>query len=646
MKQGSHTIHRVTAAGVLVTIGIIFGDIGTSPLYVLRAIVGDNPISSDLILGAVSCIFWTLTLQTTIKYVVITLRADNKGEGGIFSLYALLRRFKSRFLTIAAMVGGSALLADGMITPPISISSAVEGLHVLNDQIPVVPMVIMIIAGLFFIQQFGTGFVGRAFGPVMAVWFLMIGILGCFPLFNNPEILKAVNPAYAIELLTLYPGGFWLLGGVFLCTTGAEALYSDLGHCGRQNIRVSWIFVKTCLLLNYFGQGGWLLAQSGELLGDRNPFYELMPSWFVLPGVCIATLAAIVASQALISGSFTLINEAMRLNFMTKLRINYPTDIRGQIYIPAVNWLLMTGCIGVVLHFRKSENMEAAYGMAIILTMIVTTILMVWYLRMKHYPLWFIVLFILIYGTIEGAFLVSNLDKLAHGGWITLLVSSILFFLIYCWSEGRRIRNRFVEFAGIRSHLDSIRELRKDESIPRTSTHLAYLTSANNDFDIENSIIYSIFRKKPKRADVYWLLHVDVADDPYRLEYKVIHLVPGEIIKIDFRIGFRIEPRINLFFRQVVADMNASGEVDVFSRYASLKRQNLIGDFRFVVIEKFLSYDNVIGVYEKIVLSVHNLLKKLGLSDEKAFGLDTSNVLVEKVPIVINPPSEIKLKRI
>jgi KUP system potassium uptake protein len=645
MKSGQH-IHRFTGAGILITIGIIFGDIGTSPLYVLRAIVGTHAISSELVLGAVSCIFWTLTLQTTVKYIVITLRADNKGEGGIFSLYALLRRYRSRFLSVAAMLGGSALLADGMITPPISIASAIEGLHNLNHQIPVIPIVIIIIAGLFFIQQFGTGFVGRSFGPIMVIWFLMIALLGFASLVQNPAILYALNPKYALQLLTQYPGGFWLLGGVFLCTTGAEALYSDLGHCGRENIRVSWIFVKSSLLLNYFGQGAWLISESGLTLGERNPFYEIMPGWFVLVGVIISTFAAIVASQALISGSFTLINEAIRLNFLTRLRIIYPSNIRGQIYIPAVNWLLMMGCIGVVLYFKESSNMEAAYGMAIILTMMVTTILMIWYLKMKHYPVLFIGLFILVYGTIESSFLISNISKLTSGGWITLIMSAFIFLLMFSWNEGRKIRNRYVEFTNIRDYLNTISELRQDDSIPKTSTHLVYLTSANYDNEIENSIIYSIFQKRPKRADVYWLLHVDVTDDPYRMEYRVNHLINGEVIKIDFRIGFRIEPRINLFFRQVVAEMKLNGEVDVVSRYTSLNKQNLIGDFRFVVIEKFLSYDNVIPLYEKLVLSIYNILKRMGLSDEKAFGLDTSNVLIEKVPIVINPPSAIKLIRV
>ncbi|MFM2190009.1 MAG: hypothetical protein RL491_395, partial [Bacteroidota bacterium] len=622
MKEHGH-LHRITGAGLLITIGIIFGDIGTSPLYVLKAIIGDEPITAELVYGGLSCIFWTLTLQTTFKYVLITLKADNKGEGGIFSLYALLRRYKSRFLTIAAIIGGSALLADGMITPPISITSAIEGLHHFNDSIPVLPIVVLLIFLLFFIQQFGTGFVGKSFGPVMLVWFSMIAILGVGSLISHPEVLKAINPLYAFDLLAKHPGGFWLLGGVFLCTTGAEALYSDLGHCGRLNIRVSWTFVKTALLLNYFGQGAWLIANAGNQLLSRNPFYELMPEWFLLGGVLVSTMATIVASQALISGSFTLINEAIRLNFLPKMKINFPTDVRGQIYIPAVNWLLMFGCLGVVYYFRTSEAMEAAYGMAIIMTMLVTTILMTWYLKMKHYPIWIVGLFVLVYASIEGSFFISNISKVAHGGWITLVISSFIFSMMFAWYEGRRIRNRYTEFTDIRPHLDSIRELRKDESVPKISTHLVYLTSANNDYEIENAIIYSVFRKRPKRADVYWFLHVDVSDDPYRMEYEVIPLVKGEIIKINFRIGFRVEPRLNLFFREVVTELSKNGEVDVTSRYNSLRKLNMNGDFRFVVIHKFMSYDNVMSAYEKIILGIHSVLRWLGSSEEKSFGLDT-----------------------
>lgn len=631
---------------MLVSLGIIFGDIGTSPLYVLKAIVGSSVISADLILGGVSCIFWTLTIQTTIKYVIITLRADNNGEGGIFSLYALIRRAKFRYLALAAIVGGSALLADGIITPPISVSSAIEGLKILKIKIPTETIVICIITLLFFIQQFGTKLVGRFFGPVMLIWFIMLGILGFMSLSSNFHILKAINPYHAINLLILYPGGFWLLGAVFLCTTGAEALYSDLGHCGRQNIRVSWTLVKTCLLLNYFGQGAWLLNHEGTYLNEANPFYELMPHWFLITGIVISTLATIVASQALISGSFTLINEAIRLNFGPKLKIIYPTDLKGQLYVPAVNWLLWAGCVGVVLYFKESKNMEAAYGLAIIITMISTTILLMFYLYIKRVSKIVIGLLIVLFGSVEIAFLIANLSKFTHGGWITIVISGFLMLLMTAWYMARKIKNRFIEFTHIDKYLPLIKELSKDITIPKYGTHLVYLTSANRNDEIESKIIYSILQKQPKRADVYWFLHVDVLDEPYKMEYKVITLLPGRVIKIDFRLGFRVEPRINLMFRQVVQEMVENKEVDITSRYESLNSRQVIGDFRFIVMEKFLSNDNELPFMDTLIMDVYFIMKNFGLSEERAFGLDTSSVVVEKVPMVIQAPSSIKLKRV
>jgi KUP system potassium uptake protein len=612
----------------------------------MKAIVGDDVISPMLIIGAVSCIFWTLTLQTTIKYVIITLRADNNGEGGIFSLYALIRRAKFRYLAGAAIVGGSALLADSIITPPISVSSAIEGLKRFNITVPTETIVIAIITMLFFIQQFGTKLVGRFFGPVMLIWFLMLGLFGFSNLLQNLEILKAINPYYAISLITKYPNGFWLLGAVFLCTTGAEALYSDLGHCGRQNIRVSWAFVKTCLLLNYFGQGAWLLNRNGFYLTDVNPFYELMPSWFLLPGIIIATAAAIVASQALISGSFTLINEAIRLNFGPKLKIIYPTDLRGQLYVPSVNWMLWLGCVGVVLYFKESSNMEAAYGLAIIITMISTTILLSFYLYIKKVSVIFIGFLVLLFGTVEISFLIANLSKFSHGGWITLMLSGFLMTLMTVWYMARKIKNRFVEFTKIEPYLPLIRELSKDMSIPKFSTHLVYLTSANRNDEIESKVIYSILQKLPKRSDVYWFLHVDVLDVPYKMEYKIITLANGRVIKIDFRLGFRVEPRINLMFRQVVQEMVENKEVDITSRYSSLNSRQVIGDFRFIVMEKFLSNDNDLPFMDKLIMDLYFIIKHFGLSEERAFGLDTSSVLVEKVPMVIQAPPKIKLQRV
>jgi KUP system potassium uptake protein len=631
---------------LLVTLGIIYGDIGTSPLYVMKAIVGKQPINSDVVLGGLSCIFWTLSIQTTFKYVLLTLRADNKGEGGIFSLYALVRRTKLKWLIWPAVIGGAALLADGIITPPISVASAIEGLRIYNPDIPTVPIVIAILTALFIIQQFGTKFVGQFFGPMMFIWFSMIGIVGFSNLIHHVSVLKAINPYYAFNLITQYPGGFWLLGAVFLCTTGAEALYSDLGHCGRKNIRITWAFVKTMLLLNYFGQAAWLMGNEGSLLRDKNPFYEMMPSWFLLPGIIIATAAAIVASQALISGSFTLINEAIRLNFWPKVRVVYPTDLRGQLYVPSVNWMLLIGCIGITLFFRESSGMEAAYGLAIIITMISTTTLLMYYLYLHRVSRVIIVSLLVLFLTVEFSFLIANLDKFPHGGWLTLLIALTLIGLMWGWYEARKIRNRFVEFVKLKEYLILLRDLSHDFSIPKYATHLVYLTSANMIEEIEAKVIYSILQKQPKRADMYWFVHVDVMDEPYTMEYKVTELIKGNIIRIDFRLGFRIEPRINLMFRKVVMDMVKNFEVDITSRYESLGRKNLIGDFRFVVMEKFISYENELPFYEKIILDLYFFFKGISLSEERAFGLDTSSVTVEKVPLIVNPVGEVNLKRI
>ena len=612
----------------------------------MKAIVGSKIITSDLILGGVSCVFWTVTLMTTIKYVILVLRADNKGEGGIFSLYALVRKSKYKWLGIPAIIGGSALLADGLITPSISVSSAVEGLRYFNPDIPTIPIVIAILFVLFFIQQFGTTIIGKSFGPLMFIWFLMLGLLGVNMMVTNMEILKAINPYYAYNLLINYEYGFVLLGAIFLCTTGAEALYTDLGHCGRKNIRVTWIFVKFCLLLNYFGQGAWLLNRSGSTLDNLNPFYSIMPSWFLFIGIIIATIAAVVASQALISASFTLVNEAIRLDFGPKLKIVFPSEIRGQIFIPTVNWVLCFGCIGIVLFFKESSGMENAYGLSIIIAMMMDTILFSFFLFRKRTPLYLIGLFLITFLGIENSFLIANLHKLLHGGWVTLLVTSFLVWNMYSWQKGRKIRNRLVEFIKLGDYLKILTELSKDTSIPKYATHLVYMSSANSHVDIESKIIYSILQKQPKRADIYWFVHVDVVDEPYTMSYKVHEIINDKVIRINFKLGFRIEPRVNIFFRQVVEDLVANKEVDISSRYYSLSKNNVIGDFRFVVIEKYISNENVFRFFQRIILGNYDFLKNFALAEGKAFGLDTSLVTVEKVPLVLNPVGKVDLKRL
>lgn len=648
-SDSNQSINKVSVAGLLITLGIIYGDIGTSPLYVMSAIVGKNPINADIVKGGISAVFWTLTLQTTVKYVILTLRADNNGEGGIFSLFTLVRRNKYKWLLIPAIVGGSALLADGIITPPISVSAAVEGLRYFNPQLNTVPIVITIICVLFFIQQFGTGFIGRFFGPLMTVWFLMLGVLGLYQLSDNWSVLSALNPYYTYKLLQVHPSGIFILGAVFLCTTGAEALYSDLGHCGKNNIRISWIFVKTMLVLNYFGQGAWLISQEGkslETFRSSNPFYAMMPENFLPYGIVIATIAAVIASQALISGSFTLINEAIRLNLWLKVRVKYPTVLKGQVYIPSINWLLLTGCVGVVLYFRESSNMESAYGLAIVLCMLMTTTLLNFYMHMKRYNKFLIFFTITVYFIIELSFLTANLSKFSHGGWITLLIAGCLIFVMSIWHFAKKIRSRYVDMVRFADHKHQLIDLSHDDSLMKYATHLVYMTESRNPEEIEAKIIYSILQKRPKKADVYWFVHVDVMNEPYRMDYKVTHIAQNDIIRIDFRIGFRVAPKVNLMFRKVVEDLVKNKEVDITSRYESLNKNNVIGDFKFVVLEKFLSYENDLPTIEKFVMSIYFFLKNFSISEAKAFGLDSSSVKVEKFPIVIKQPKELHMKRL
>ncbi len=642
---------------MLIALGIVFGDIGTSPLYVFNAICNNRAVTPELIIGSLSCIIWTLTLQTTIKYVVLTLKADNRGEGGIFSLFALVRRHK-RWVVYPAMIGGACILADGMITPPISVVSALEGLqnipqlsHVINEQ-SILFLALGIISMLFLSQQFGTASIGKAFGPIMTAWFLMLATLGILHLSDDWTILKAFNPYYAIHFLTLYPGGFWLLGAVFLCTTGAEALYSDLGHAGRANIRVSWIFVKTTIVLNYLGQGASLLHWGESHPGvawsaaTNNPFYMLMSPGFLPFGVALATMAAIIASQAMITGSFTLISEAIKLNLWPRMKINYPTVERGQIFIPGINLLLYLGCVGVTLYFRKSSNMDAAYGLAIVTTFIMTSLLFANYLFTRRAGMVYVVGYLALYLTIETGFLVANLVKFPHGGYVTMMIAGLLFLVMYTWFKSRKIKNRFVEFVRLEDYVSIIQEVSNDRSIPKYATHLVYLTSADNPREIEHKVIFSILYRKPKRADIYWFVHVHVLDDPYTMEYSVTTIIPNEIIRVELRLGFRVEHRVQSMFRKVVEEMVQNKEVNVTSRYESLRNNNVAGDFRFIVIEKILSRDNALPLLDRMIMRGYFLLKKYSLSEERSFGLDASDVTLEKYPIMVSPSKEYKLRRI
>ncbi|WP_375437484.1 KUP/HAK/KT family potassium transporter [uncultured Hymenobacter sp.] len=639
------SVHRATPAGLLVALGIVYGDIGTSPLYTVRGVFVERPITEDVVLGTISCIIWTLTLLTTVKYVLIALRADNQGEGGILALYARLRRLPVRRLYLVAIVGAAALLADGIITPPISVSSAVEGLRILKPDLDTVPIVVGILIALFAFQQFGTQVIGKLFGPVMTLFFLMLAMLGVYHLSQDFSVLRAFSPHYALYMLTQVPGAFWLLGSIFLCSTGAEALYADMGHVGRQNIYGSWTFVKICLILNYLGQGAWLLQHIGKPLGEKNLFFLMIPAWGLLPAIALCTLATIIASQALISGSFTLVIEALRLHFWPKVRVDYPTELRGQAYVPSLNWLLCAGCVGVVLYFRESGNMEAAFGLAVTITMLMTTVLLAFYLRTRRvHPIW-IGLLLAVYILIEGSFLVANLTKFMHGGWLSVLLGAVLLLVMMSWIVGQRIRHDLTEFIPLADYLPLLQQLSNDESVPKYATHLVYLTKSGDARRVENGVMHSIFKKRPKRADVYYLLHVHTTDDPYTRRYHITHVLPNELVRIDFYLGFRVDHALNYMFRQVVTELVQAREVDITSRYASLRGQDMVGDFQFVVLNKTLPYEYLLRGWQRLALLLHGWLKRLGASETESFGLDNSSFIIENVPLHMPARPELHLQR-
>jgi KUP system potassium uptake protein len=639
------SLNKVSAAGLLITLGIIYGDIGTSPLYVMTAIAGQSPISELMVLGSISAVFWTLTLQTTVKYVLLTLQADNRGEGGIFSLYALLKR-RFPYLIIGTIIGGAMLLADGMITPPISISSAVEGLRYFKPDIQTMPIVIGIIAVLFLIQRTGTHIVGKAFGPIMLIWFTMLAVLGINQLVQNPGVLKAMNPMYMVEFLSSSREAFVLLGAIFLCTTGAEALYSDMGHCGKKNIRVSWMFVKFCLLANYFGQGAWMLEHLGVPLGDQRPIYEIMPDWFRVIGVVIATAAAIIASQALISGSFTLVSEAIRLHFFPKFTVKFPSNVKGQIYIPVVNSAMMLGCIAIVLYFKESSAMEAAYGLAITVTMLMTSVLLFYYLKMRHWNIMLIWAIMMIFFTVESVFLFANLAKFMHGGFVTLIIGAAIILLMYVCFRGGQIKSRLVNSVKIEDFRHKLKALSQDTTLPKYATHLIYLSKVKQDDQVEPIILYSILQKRPKRADFYWFVNIDVTDEPYTMEYKVNIIEKNDIIRVRFKLGFRVQQKISYFLKIVINDLVKSGEINLDPYYHAFSDKNYIGDFRFVMIEEEISQENELPLFDELTLQAYNSVKQTAASPEKWFGLDESMVSHELVPVVIRSQKPVHLHRI
>ncbi|AZI21024.1 KUP/HAK/KT family potassium transporter [Chryseobacterium taklimakanense] len=633
-------LKKLSFVGILVSLGIVFGDIGTSPLYVMKAIVnafkeGSNMPFDEFIEGALSCVIWTLTLQTTIKYVVIALRADNKGEGGILALFSLVKNLKKRWLYLIAIIGASALVADGVITPSLTVMSAIEGLQIYNPHTPVVLITCVILLVIFFVQQFGTSVVGKFFGPVMVIWFLVLGAIGGYHLMGNYEILKAFNPYYAYNLITHSPSAIIILGAVFLCTTGAEALYSDLGHCGIKNIRVSWVFVKIMLILNYLGQGAWLLQNHERVQQEGiNPFFGIMPDWMILPGVILATAAAIIASQALITGSFTIFSEAMSLNFWPNQKIDYPSGVKGQMYIPRINWGLLLFCIIVVVYFKESGRMEAAYGLSITLTMLMTTLLLAFWLLKKRVNRIYILGFLLVYLAIELGFFSANIIKFFEGGWITVILGGFIFVCMYAWYNGRLIKTKFINFVKLSKYVPVIKDLKLDVTIPKYATNLAFLSRAKMDDEVESKIIYSILRKQPKRADHYFILNIRNQEDPYTFKYTVDEIMPGTIFKVNFLLGFKVDRRINDYFDDVLKDLMAEGIIPASSPHPSLRAYHIPPDLKYVIIDNTYINDKLLTVKEKITLNIYNFVKYIGSDDFKSWGVSPHNVVVESAPLL------------
>lgn len=632
----SQAMNKVGFAGLLVTLGIVFGDIGTSPLYVMKAIVNTGEtLDTNYVLGALSCIIWTLTIQTTIKYVLVALNADNNGEGGILALYALLRKHRRKWIYIIAIIGAGTLLADGIITPAITVTTAIEGLRGIDPELPVILITLGIITVIFFVQRFGTEHIGRPFGVFMLLWFLLLGIVGTIGLVACPQVLKAFNPYYAICLLIESPHWFLILGAVFLCTTGAEALYSDLGHCGKRNITISWIFVKSMLILNYLGQGAWVLSHTDMAVGNENPFYAIMPQGILLFSIVMATGAAIVASQALISGSFSILSEAMNLRFWPRMRIKHPTNVKGQLFIPMVNLAMYIGVVFTVLLFRDSNHMEAAYGLAITITMLMTTQLLGFYLRMRGVSRALTVLFVGGYCVIEGIFLAANLSKFVAGGWFTLLIGGLICFIMFVWVGAQKIRRRYMSTRRLSDYYGIISDIKADESIPKYASNLVYVNHAHKDGCVDDKLLYSIINKQPKRADHYWLINLEFVDTPDTLEYTCSTLIKDTLFSVNMRIGFRIEPRVSLYLRQVVEDLVADGELELTSSYPSLRKNKIPGDFCFIIIHRIYYPEDSRDRKQNLLMSLYALIRRIGIGEPNALGLDTSVVVVERVPLII-----------
>ena len=635
--MSNSNVSKMTFAGILISTGIVFGDIGTSPLYVFQAITGGGTnISEAFILGGLSCVIWTLLLIATFKYVYFALNADNKGEGGIFALFALLKERRYRWIIIPALIGCSTLIADGFITPAISISSAVEGLNNIYPNLKVIPIVVSIVVILFSVQQFGTNAIGKLFGPVMVIWFLFLGYLGAMQIIDNPTVLKALNPWWAFNLIVNVDGGFWVLGAVFLCTTGAEALYSDLGHCGKDNIRVSWAFVASLLVTNYMGQAALCLSPGFTLASGQTVFYSMVPESIMPFAIGIATVATVIASQALITGVFTLMNEAIKLKLWTNLKVKYPSDNKGQIYIPLINWFLMFGCLLVIFIFKKSSAMEHTYGLAITIDMVMTSILLGFLLLVKYPKRRMLYLSIfLLFILIEGVFLMSNLGKVVSGGWFTLVLAATFFSLLFLYNKARELRTSITEYESMKKVIPLLNAVKNDDKIPFDATNLVFPTRSNSPNKLDTTVFHSLFNKKPRKAGIVWFLHLDIQNEPWGVHYSVNEIIDKSCYYVSLQLGFKEEHHIEYMMRKIQRKMVEKNELSGESVFNAVRGHVEEVDYRFVVINSRVAIDNDLTPFQNICVKAYRFVKSTGLKPAEDFGLDKTNVTVDYVPISV-----------
>ena len=656
---------RMSAAGLLIAIGIVYGDIGTSPLYVMKSIVEGNGgignVNRDFIIGSISLVLWTVTLLTTLQTVIIALKATNHGEGGIFALYTLVRK-RAKWLVLPALIGGAAILADGTLTPAVTVTTAIEGLKGLNfggnvpvsTQNMVIAITVVILLVLFSIQKMGTSIIGKAFGPIMFLWFTFLGVMGVMNMVGDWSILQAINPIYAIRLLVspYNKAGIFILGSIFLATTGAEALYSDVGHVGKSNIIGSWPFVFVCLSLNYFGQGVWILNNPTYRPADGgvlNPFFEMIPANIRLFAIILATIAAVIASQALITGSFTLVAEASGLKFLPRMNINYPSNEKGQIYIPSINKGICVATIAIVLYFQTSAHMEAAYGLSITISMLMTTILLYEWLVMKKVNTVWNWIFLIFFGVLDIMFMISSLTKFTHGGYVSLFIAGAIGFVMYVWYYGNKVRDkREARNAYVRldEYTDMLTNLSHDENYPTYATNLVYMANVKYNKFIKREILYSILDKRPKRAKAYWFVTVNVTNEPFTAEYAVNTYGTKNVINIQLYLGFKKQTSVNVYIRQIVHDLIADGTIEPQPQEYTTSPGRDVSDFSFVIVNDVISPQTQLVGYEKWLVEARVRLQNLSSNPASWFGLEYADTVIERVPLILGRPNPSYIKRI